>query len=412
MLLLSYPPATETPADQERIRRIFWSCYILESDYLAELSSLPLSGIARIESSIPLPGAIAIARYPTHDTPQEEELSSLYFLACISMRRLLNRVHQLLYARGTGASLDNARFPYVVAELDHQLEEWRDVLPAAFAFTVGFECEGARTDHGGFLRQRYLTCRSVIYRPWVCSSLFTLFPLESVSVVLALKGVICRLSRQRSLLTGEFTRYLMWMLRGQSHGRGSPPPPGNTVSSTSPSDKASATTGENTNTRVLTTDTPEVMRNCKACLDACLLHILNLRGFAQTVMVDTWICSLSYVFPILVLPPLIQVISLTSGHVNDMLHRMAGAMLVLLAAVRIPSLRDLTGPEVLAAGDHLRRLLEDWQMVLGEPSSPSVDQSVRMIGKADRFIREVYGASRGVNGGGVGGSMSVDRETE
>ena len=72
-------------------------------------------------------------------------------------------------------------------------------------------------------------------------------------------------------------------------------------------------------------------------------------------------------------------------------------MLVLLAAVRIPSLRDLIGPEVLAAGDHLRQLLEGWQVVLGEPSSPSVDQSVRIIGKADRFIREVYGAGKGVN---------------
>lgn len=74
---------------------------------------------------------------------------------------------------------------------------------------------------------------------------------------------------------------------------------------------------------------------------------------------------------------------------------MAGAMLVLLAAVRIPSLRDLIGPEVLDAGDHLRQLLEGWQKVLGEPNSPSVDQSVKIIGKADRFITEVYGASEG-----------------
>jgi hypothetical protein len=160
LLLLSYPPASEDEEAQERIRRIFWSCYILESDYLAELSSLPLSGIARIEASIPLPGT-----YHTHVSPLEEEQSSLYFLACISMRRLLNRVHQLLYARGTGASLDNARFPYVVAELMHQLDEWRDVLPPAFAFTVGFDCEPTATEHGGFLRQRYLTCQSVIYRP-------------------------------------------------------------------------------------------------------------------------------------------------------------------------------------------------------------------------------------------------------
>lgn len=157
------------------------------------------------------------------------------------MRRLLNRVHQLLYARDTGAcnSLDDVRFPVVVAELDHQLEEWRDVLPAAFAFDIGFDdrsngrVNGVAkrvSEHGGFLRQRYLTCRSVIYRP-----------------------------------------YLMWMLSGAGDGSGS------------------GIGGRVGGPRV----SEEVLKNCKACLDACLLHILNLRGFAHTVLVDTWICSLS-----------------------------------------------------------------------------------------------------------------------
>jgi len=181
---------------------------------MAELSALPQSGIARIESSIPLPGE----GYNTHATAAEEEQSSLYFLACISMRRLLNRVHHLLYARGSGAALDHARFPFVVAELNHQLDEWREVLPPTFAFSV--DTEPTTTEPGAFLRQRYLTCRSVIYRP-----------------------------------------YLMWMLSGVSQGsKGS---------------------------------TAEVLPNCKACLDACLLHILNLKGFSQTVLVDTWICALS-----------------------------------------------------------------------------------------------------------------------
>lgn len=179
---------------------------------------------------MPLPGD-----YHTHSAPQEEELSSLYFLACISMRRLLNRVHQLLYAKETGAcaSLDNAKFPSVVRELDHQLEEWRDVLPAAFAFSLNADqtADGKRmSEHGGFLRQRYLTCRSVIYRP-----------------------------------------YLMWMLSGAGDG----------------------------NSRGIGGGEPrvseEVLANCRACLDACLFHILNLRGFAHTVLVDTWICSLRYV---------------------------------------------------------------------------------------------------------------------
>ncbi|KAJ0314265.1 hypothetical protein Brms1b_007040, partial [Colletotrichum noveboracense] len=198
-------------------------CLFFTADYLAELNGLPQSGIARIESSTALPG-----QYNTHRDSKVEEKSSLYFLACISMRRLLNRVHQLLYARDTGTALDHTRFPYVVAELNHQLDEWRDVLPAAFKFEVGFNHIGNQstpTEHGGFLRQRYLTCRSVIYRP-----------------------------------------YLMWMLSGRA-GRGE------------------------ANSELLINQ--DSLNNCKACLDACLLHILNLRGFGQTVLVDTWICSLS-----------------------------------------------------------------------------------------------------------------------
>lgn len=182
------------------------------SDYLAELSGLPQSGISQVESSTALPGD-----YDTHTDPNKRELSSLYFLACISMRRLLNRVHHLLYAQGTGAARDTSCFPAVVRELDHQLTEWRDVLPPAFAFSLDTSV-GQLTEAGAFLRQRYLTCRSVIYRP-----------------------------------------YLMWMLSGEGQGP----------------------IGDN------------ALSSCKMCLDACLMHILNLRGFGQTVFVDTWICSLS-----------------------------------------------------------------------------------------------------------------------
>ncbi|KAK8097291.1 hypothetical protein PG999_013235 [Apiospora kogelbergensis] len=181
-LLLSYPPVNEPIENQECLRRIFWACYILErcvptvtgepkqqkyanttfrSDYLAELSALPQSGVARIESSIPLPGS-----YTTHQDPDETEHASLYFLACISMRRLLNRVHQLLYARDSGAATDPTRFPAIVTELDHQLDEWRDVLPPAFLFNINDMAEYP-SECGGFLRQRYLTCKSVIFRPYL-----------------------------------------------------------------------------------------------------------------------------------------------------------------------------------------------------------------------------------------------------
>ncbi|KAG8420059.1 hypothetical protein J3459_011420 [Metarhizium acridum] len=287
MMLLSCPPDQASHDDRERTRRIFWACYILESDYIAELSASPVSGISRIESSIPLPGT-----YNTHTTPTEEEQYSLYFLACISMRRLLSRVHQLLYASGTGAALDTAHFPYIVAELQHQLYEWRNFLPPALSFTV--DTHPASKSASGFLRQRYLTCRGVIYRP-----------------------------------------YLMWLLSGSRGGN-------DDLSVSSPS--------------------REARKNCKACLDACLIHILNLRGFSQSVLVDTWICSLS----------------------------MACAMPILLAACRVPSLRRLIDPDVLIAGDHSKQLLLEWQRIVGGQRSPSVDQSIRIIHEADKFIRQTY----------------------
>jgi hypothetical protein len=109
----------------------------------------------------------------------------------------------------------------IVAELQHQLDEWRDVLPPSFAFSL--DRKATSTETGGFLRQRYLTCRSVIYRP-----------------------------------------YLMWQLSRSPSGSGD-----------------------------LTIVGPDALDNCKVCLDSCLSHILNLKGFSHTVLVDTWICSLS-----------------------------------------------------------------------------------------------------------------------
>lgn len=113
---------------------------------------------------MPLPGD-----YVTHKDPYEQQQASLYFLACISMRRLLNRVHHLLYAHDTGVAGDPHRFPKVVAELYQQLKDWRDVLPVPFSFTLdtaGVK-DGTMTEAGGFLRLRYLACQSVIYRPYL-----------------------------------------------------------------------------------------------------------------------------------------------------------------------------------------------------------------------------------------------------
>lgn len=69
---------------------------------------------------------------------------------------------------------------------------------------------------------------------------------------------------------------------------------------------------------------------------------------------------------------------------------MSGAMLVLLAACRVASLRNLIGPDVLEAGDHLEQLFRNWQRLSVGSVSPSVAQSMQIIREADTFIKEVY----------------------
>lgn len=133
------------------------------------------------------------------------------------MRRLLNRVHDLLYARDAGVGFDNNQFPPVVSELGYQLEEWKDLLPFHFQFSV--DLEPTRSPEGAFLRQRYLTCKSVIYRP-----------------------------------------YLTWALSNTDGAEQCP---------------------------------PIVYEGSRLCLEACWMHAQNLRSLHHTIMVDTWICSLS-----------------------------------------------------------------------------------------------------------------------
>ncbi|KAL4998339.1 hypothetical protein BDV10DRAFT_185379 [Aspergillus recurvatus] len=279
-LLLSYS-TFEPPGEKlECLRRIFWSCYILESDYLAELAALPHTGIAEIESSIPLPG-----QYHTHASSTTEEESSLYFLACISMRRLLNRVHDLLYARNNGVASDINQFPPVVAELDHQLNKWKDLLPSAFHFDVS-RAPTASVE-AGFLRQRYLTCKSVIYRPYLTLALSLTTRADPIS--------------------------------------------------------------------------PMVYEGCKTCLEACCLHAQNLNAFPQTVMIDTWICSLS----------------------------MASVMLIALATAADGSLRICLPDDVTEIGPNLTKHLVRWMQVPGQGVSPSVLQSVRLIEDASTSLDEI-----------------------
>ncbi|KAF1810728.1 hypothetical protein P152DRAFT_400545 [Eremomyces bilateralis CBS 781.70] len=141
--------------------RVYWNTLLFESDLLAELD-LPHSGIVQFEETVGLPGGFE----DEGDEPVgKDEL--WYFLAQIALRRLLNRVSHLIYARSS-ATKSPSSLDAVVAELDFQLTQWYDGLPPAVRFPQGMN-PGMATAAPvqTVLRLRYYACRTIIFRPYI-----------------------------------------------------------------------------------------------------------------------------------------------------------------------------------------------------------------------------------------------------
>ncbi|KAF4456484.1 c6 finger protein [Fusarium austroafricanum] len=112
-------------SQDQSILRVFWAILVLECDILAE-HHLPRSGIEKIVDKLP---------YPWSDGPSEPYMHR--WLADLSSRRLLNRIHYVLYAEaepGTGDNADNSEetqssLPNLAHELNRQLGAWYHLLP-------------------------------------------------------------------------------------------------------------------------------------------------------------------------------------------------------------------------------------------------------------------------------------------
>ncbi|KAI0017489.1 hypothetical protein F4780DRAFT_588089 [Xylariomycetidae sp. FL0641] len=159
--LLLMTPARIPEDQRELCERIYWNALMFESDLLAELD-LPHSGVVQLEENVGLPGGF-----------QGEESEAVgrddlwYFLAEIALRRLLNRVSQLIYSKDSIASTTSLE--PVVAELDFQLTQWYESLPLAlqFPFTRTTLADPVQT----VLRLRFFACRTIIYRPYILAVL-------------------------------------------------------------------------------------------------------------------------------------------------------------------------------------------------------------------------------------------------
>jgi len=161
-------PDEGNPNVRESILRLFWSCFLIECDRLAELE-LPQSGLQQLIDETSLPSCFNL-----------DSAQSTYYLAEISIRRLLNRIHNSLYPRkqnfltlsstslATPENLSEARISSVKTiceELQRQLDMWYDSIPVQYRFPL--DVEPTTNDRQTVLRIRYFATKHIIYRPFV-----------------------------------------------------------------------------------------------------------------------------------------------------------------------------------------------------------------------------------------------------
>jgi hypothetical protein len=134
------------------------------SDRLAELN-LPRSGIESFVDQM---------AFPNPGNPPD--LHRLSYLAEISIRRLLNRVHDSIYnVEGQKAFLPAAlssvdtiqidQLLSITSELDRQLLDWYDSIPDIIKPSL--DTEATRDDRQRILRIRYFATSHIIHRPFV-----------------------------------------------------------------------------------------------------------------------------------------------------------------------------------------------------------------------------------------------------
>lgn len=115
----------------------------------------------------------SLGRLDTQHDHDKRDMNALFFIACVSLRRLLNRTHHLLYAQELNINMSGHsrynRFPFsLIQELEAQLDSWCANLPPGLAFAEAPDTFGSQEDpFRWYLKQKYLTCRALILRPYV-----------------------------------------------------------------------------------------------------------------------------------------------------------------------------------------------------------------------------------------------------
>jgi hypothetical protein len=155
--------------------RLFFVCsFILSfsSEIRYELADLPPCTLALSDFPYSFPTFAARTAFNVNRMPsiplETEAASSYYYLAEISLRRLMNRVRNAI--KILSENIDTSaieQLAYTLFNLEEQLQQWTDCLPPAIQFSPPVESQPPVTwKHGSFFAAHFFTCAfTCLWRP-------------------------------------------------------------------------------------------------------------------------------------------------------------------------------------------------------------------------------------------------------
>ncbi|KAH7322572.1 hypothetical protein B0I35DRAFT_184175 [Stachybotrys elegans] len=160
-------------------QRVYWTCLKAECELRHELPDLPPSTLQDSDFPFSLP-TFSMSDEVNHDTespcqsePAQTQVtpsSYYYFLAEISLRRLLNRTRHA--AAGLFATIDSvsaAQVTDTLHQLEDQLQQWLECLPPTLRFNIPPDSWPApdETELIKLMRERYVEVRELLCRAYL-----------------------------------------------------------------------------------------------------------------------------------------------------------------------------------------------------------------------------------------------------
>ncbi|KAL7941116.1 hypothetical protein V8C42DRAFT_335802 [Trichoderma barbatum] len=170
---------TQRPKQEESLeQRLYWTCLKSECEVRHELNGLPSCTLQ--ESSFPY----SLPTFPTIDSfgqspvdtrhdpsvVQSTTLSYYYYLAEISLRRLLNRTRSAATILSSNVdSLTASQLADTLQKLEGQLQQWLDCLPPALRFHIPPDSHPPPDEPElvKLMRERYAEVRELLCRAYL-----------------------------------------------------------------------------------------------------------------------------------------------------------------------------------------------------------------------------------------------------